>query len=83
MCADLGTAERVAVLRAAERAALTSARRPIVLLRRRTPSRTASFLAGQVSPGQPAHRPAAALHPRAHPRCSGCPAIRPAPECWS
>ncbi|GGS76350.1 carbamoyltransferase HypF [Streptomyces cinerochromogenes] len=52
MCADLATAERVAVLNAAERDALTGARRPIVLLRRRTsPDRLR--LADQVCPGSP------------------------------
>ncbi|MGZ0200713.1 carbamoyltransferase HypF [Streptomyces sp. RM1] len=38
MCADLATVERLAFLSAAERAALTGPRRPIVLLRRRTPA---------------------------------------------
>ncbi|OLZ63023.1 carbamoyltransferase HypF [Streptomyces sp. IMTB 2501] len=52
MCADLATAERLAVLSAAERAALTSARRPIVLLRRRT-TQDGPRLAGQVCPGSP------------------------------
>ncbi|MFF7128161.1 carbamoyltransferase HypF [Streptomyces sp. NPDC008240] len=52
MCADLGTAERVAALSDAERAALTSARRPIVLLRRRTPT-DGLRLADQVCPGSP------------------------------
>ncbi|WP_031161262.1 carbamoyltransferase HypF [Streptomyces durhamensis] len=52
MCADLGTAERLAVLSSAERAALTSARRPIVLLRRRTPA-DGLRLADQVCPGSP------------------------------
>jgi hydrogenase maturation protein HypF len=48
MCADLPEAERIAVVSAAERAALTSARRPIVLLRPR-----ASDLAPGVCPGSP------------------------------
>ncbi|WP_053711095.1 carbamoyltransferase HypF [Streptomyces sp. NRRL B-3648] len=52
MCADLGTAERVAVLSAAERAALTSARRPIVLLRSRVHGE-GPRLAGEVCPGSP------------------------------
>ncbi|MER6071685.1 carbamoyltransferase HypF [Streptomyces sp. NPDC001817] len=52
MCADLATAERIAVLSAAERAALTGARRPIVLLRRRT-APDALRLAAQVCPGSP------------------------------
>ncbi|MEU2356450.1 carbamoyltransferase HypF [Streptomyces misionensis] len=46
MCADLATVERLAFLSAAERAALTGPRRPIVLLRRRTP-------ADGVCPGSP------------------------------
>ncbi|MCC5477668.1 carbamoyltransferase HypF [Streptomyces barringtoniae] len=52
MCADLATAGRIAVLSDAERAALTSARRPIVLLRRRTPP-DGLRLADQVCPGSP------------------------------
>ncbi|MGW7524151.1 carbamoyltransferase HypF [Streptomyces sp. NPDC054783] len=52
MCADLATAERIAVLSDAERAALTSARRPIVLLPRRTPP-DGLRLADQVCPGSP------------------------------
>ncbi|MQY36442.1 Carbamoyltransferase HypF [Streptomyces sp. RB17] len=52
MCADLATAERIAVLSAAERAALTSPRRPIVLLPRRTEP-DGLRLAGQVCPGSP------------------------------
>ncbi|GGW15964.1 carbamoyltransferase [Streptomyces capoamus] len=52
MCADLGTAERVAVLSAAERAALTGARRPIVLLRRRSPG-DGPRPAAEVCPGSP------------------------------
>ncbi|MEU2060781.1 carbamoyltransferase HypF [Streptomyces sp. NPDC013455] len=52
MCADLGTAERVAVLSDAERAALTSARRPIVLLRRRDRA-DGPRLAPEVCPGSP------------------------------
>ncbi|GHE05263.1 carbamoyltransferase [Streptomyces alanosinicus] len=52
MCPDPATAERLAVLSAAERAALTSARRPIVLLRRRT-GRDGLRLADQVCPGSP------------------------------
>ncbi|MEV5802450.1 carbamoyltransferase HypF [Streptomyces collinus] len=52
MCADLRTAERVAHLCDAERAALTGARRPIVLLRRRTPP-DGLHLAGEVCPGSP------------------------------
>jgi hydrogenase maturation protein HypF len=52
MCADLATAERIAVLSGAERAALTGARRPIVLLRRRTPA-DGLRLADQVCPGSP------------------------------
>ncbi|MEU9475909.1 carbamoyltransferase HypF [Streptomyces sp. NPDC048191] len=52
MCADLATAERIAVLSPAERAVLTSARRPIVLLPRRTPA-DGLRLADQVCPGSP------------------------------
>ncbi|MGW1810992.1 carbamoyltransferase HypF [Streptomyces sp. NPDC002078] len=52
MCGDLATAERIAVVTAAERAALTGARRPIVLLRRRT-APDGLRLAGQVCPGSP------------------------------
>lgn len=52
MCADLPTAERIAVLTEAERAALTSARRPIVLLRRRSPA-SGPRLADPVCPGSP------------------------------
>ncbi|MFF9817789.1 carbamoyltransferase HypF [Streptomyces sp. NPDC014006] len=52
MCADLATAERIALLSDAERAALTAARRPIVLLRRRTPP-DGLRLADQVCPGSP------------------------------
>ncbi|MFF7976029.1 carbamoyltransferase HypF [Streptomyces sp. NPDC007905] len=52
MCADLGTAERIAVLTGAERTALTGVRRPIVLLRRRTPA-DGLRLADEVCPGSP------------------------------
>ncbi|MEU0007261.1 carbamoyltransferase HypF [Streptomyces sp. NPDC006314] len=52
MCADLPTAEGIAVLTDAERDALTSARRPIVLLRRRTPA-SGPRLATEVCPGSP------------------------------
>ncbi|MEU6281314.1 carbamoyltransferase HypF [Streptomyces sp. NPDC047028] len=52
MCADLATTERIAVVSAAERAELISARRPIVLLRRRTPA-DGLHLADQVCPGSP------------------------------
>ncbi|KUN01184.1 hydrogenase maturation protein HypF [Streptomyces yokosukanensis] len=52
MCADLATAERLAVLSAAERSALTGPRRPVVLLRRRTPA-DGLRLADQVCPGSP------------------------------
>ncbi|MYW45232.1 carbamoyltransferase HypF [Streptomyces sp. SID161] len=52
MCADLATAERIAHLSDAERAALTAARRPIVLLRRRT-TPDGLRLADQVCPGSP------------------------------
>ncbi|WP_369174096.1 carbamoyltransferase HypF [Streptomyces sp. R28] len=48
MCADLTDAERHSVVSAAERAALTGPRRPIVLLRRRP-----SNLASGVCPGSP------------------------------
>ncbi|GHI01924.1 hydrogenase maturation protein HypF [Streptomyces cellostaticus] len=52
MCADLDAAERVALLSDAERTALTGARRPIVLLRRR--ARTDGLrLADEVCPGSP------------------------------
>ncbi|MFH8342312.1 carbamoyltransferase HypF [Streptomyces sp. AM6-12] len=50
MCADLAVAEGLADLTPAERAALTGPRRPIVLVRRRTP---AGELAAQVCPGSP------------------------------
>ncbi|WP_234534388.1 carbamoyltransferase HypF [Streptomyces shenzhenensis] len=49
MCADLGEAERIAEVGTAERAALTSPRRPIVLLR----PRPATPLAPGVCPGSP------------------------------
>ncbi|MFG2881921.1 carbamoyltransferase HypF [Streptomyces sp. NPDC048297] len=52
MCADLATAERVAVLSDAERAVLTGPRRPIVLLRARRSAR-GPRLAEQVCPGSP------------------------------
>ena len=52
MCADLGTVRDLAVLTTAERAALTSARRPIVLLRRRRTT-AGPRLADQVCPGSP------------------------------
>ncbi|MEU6508415.1 carbamoyltransferase HypF [Streptomyces sp. NPDC046942] len=52
MCADLPTAERIAVVSDAERAALTGPHRPIVLLRRRTPA-DGPGLADQVCPGSP------------------------------
>ncbi|MGW0997824.1 carbamoyltransferase HypF [Streptomyces sp. NPDC002523] len=52
MCADLATAERIAVLSDAERAALTGPRRPIVLLRAHR-SADGPRLAEQVCPGSP------------------------------
>ncbi|MEU6091491.1 carbamoyltransferase HypF [Streptomyces sp. NPDC047085] len=52
MCADLPTVERIAVVSDAERAALTSPRRPIVLLRGRR-SADGPRLADQVCPGSP------------------------------
>ncbi|MFF1404340.1 carbamoyltransferase HypF [Streptomyces sp. NPDC058294] len=52
MCADLSTAERIAVLSDAERDALTGAHRPVVLLHPRTPP-DGLRLAGQVCPGSP------------------------------
>ncbi|WP_250402109.1 carbamoyltransferase HypF [Streptomyces cellostaticus] len=52
MCPDLGTAQDIAVLTGAERAALTSARRPVVLLRRRR-APAGPRLADQVCPGSP------------------------------
>ncbi|MFD0547090.1 carbamoyltransferase HypF [Streptomyces mexicanus] len=52
MCADLATAESIAHLTDAERAALTGPARPIVLLRRRTPG-TGPRPADQVCPGSP------------------------------
>ncbi len=50
MCADLPTAERLAAIGPAERAALTGRRRPIVLLRRRA---DAAGLDAGVCPGSP------------------------------
>ncbi|MDN3284912.1 carbamoyltransferase HypF [Streptomyces thermocarboxydus] len=50
MCADLDAVRRIATLSAAERAALVSPRRPIVLLRRRVRQ---EVLAPGVSPGSP------------------------------
>ncbi|MDQ0753383.1 hydrogenase maturation protein HypF [Streptomyces africanus] len=50
MCADLDTVRRIAVLSTPELAALTSPRRPIVLLRRRAEQ---SGLASGVCPGSP------------------------------
>ncbi|WP_030147053.1 carbamoyltransferase HypF [Streptomyces sp. NRRL S-455] len=50
MCADLDTVRRLAVLSAPEEAALTSPRRPIVLLRRRADG---AGLAPGVCPGSP------------------------------
>ncbi|MEV7200827.1 carbamoyltransferase HypF [Streptomyces griseoluteus] len=52
MCADLATAESVAHLTDAERAALTGPERPIVLLRARTPG-DGPRLADGVAPGSP------------------------------
>ncbi|MFI9390172.1 carbamoyltransferase HypF [Streptomyces bauhiniae] len=52
MCADLATAERVAHLTDAERAALTGPERPIVLLRARTPA-DGPRLADGIAPGSP------------------------------
>ncbi|RPF38840.1 carbamoyltransferase HypF [Streptomyces sp. TLI_185] len=52
MCADLDTVEKIALLSAAERTALTSARRPIVLLRPRTPAQHLRLAPG-VCPGSP------------------------------
>ncbi|KUJ66521.1 hydrogenase maturation protein HypF [Streptomyces albus subsp. albus] len=51
MCADLSTAEGLARIGPAERAALTGPRRPIVLLRRR--AGTGGALAPEVCPGSP------------------------------
>ncbi|MET8246375.1 carbamoyltransferase HypF [Streptomyces sp. NPDC005202] len=52
MCADLATVERIAVLTDGERTALTSPRRPVVLLRRR--AREGGLrLAHEVCPGSP------------------------------
>ncbi|MFF6998906.1 carbamoyltransferase HypF [Streptomyces sp. NPDC008313] len=50
MCADPATAESVATVTPAERAVLTGPCRPVVLLRRRTPS---GPLADEVCPGSP------------------------------
>ncbi|MFF7381334.1 carbamoyltransferase HypF [Streptomyces griseoluteus] len=52
MCADLATAESVAHLTDAERAALTGPQRPIVLLRARTPG-DGPRLAHGIAPGSP------------------------------
>ncbi|ELS50910.1 carbamoyltransferase HypF [Streptomyces viridochromogenes] len=52
MCADLAAAERIALLTGSERAALTSPRRPIVLLRRRAPEATVGLVRG-VCEGSP------------------------------
>ncbi|MGW2719323.1 carbamoyltransferase HypF [Streptomyces sp. NPDC001492] len=52
MCADLDTVQRIAQVSAAERAALTSPRRPIVLLRPRTPAAHLRLAPG-VCPGSP------------------------------
>ncbi|MFJ9817305.1 carbamoyltransferase HypF [Streptomyces sp. NPDC101151] len=52
MCADLDTVERIADLSEAERTVLTGPRRPIVLLRGRTPM-GGLRLADQVCPGSP------------------------------
>ncbi|RZU46355.1 hydrogenase maturation protein HypF [Streptomyces sp. BK022] len=52
MCADLATAESVAHLTDAERAALTGPERPIVLLRARTPG-DGPRLADGIAPGSP------------------------------
>ncbi|MFJ9543201.1 carbamoyltransferase HypF [Streptomyces sp. NPDC101225] len=52
MCADLADVERIAEVSAAERRALTGSRRPIVLLRGRTPG-ASRHLAPGVCPGSP------------------------------
>ncbi|MGV9348579.1 carbamoyltransferase HypF [Streptomyces spiralis] len=52
MCADLATAERIAVLGERERGVLTGPRRPVVLLRRRTPG-PGPRPAEEVCPGSP------------------------------
>ncbi|MGW1750654.1 carbamoyltransferase HypF [Streptomyces sp. NPDC002092] len=52
MCPDLDTVQRIARVSAAERAALTSPRRPIVLLRPRTPAPHLGLAPG-VCPGSP------------------------------
>ncbi|WP_030937815.1 carbamoyltransferase HypF [Streptomyces sp. NRRL S-646] len=52
MCADLDTVDEIAQVSPAERTALTSARRPIVLLRPRTPARHLRLAPG-VCPGSP------------------------------
>ncbi|MFF4802974.1 carbamoyltransferase HypF [Streptomyces sp. NPDC001351] len=52
MCPDLDTVQRIALVSAAEGAALTSPRRPVVLLRPRTPAHHLSLAPG-VCPGSP------------------------------
>lgn len=52
MCADLDSVRRIAQVSAAERTALTSPRRPIVLLRPRTPAEDVRLAPG-VCPGSP------------------------------
>ncbi|MDF3149891.1 Sua5/YciO/YrdC/YwlC family protein, partial [Streptomyces sp. T21Q-yed] len=73
MCADLAHAERLAVVSAAERAALTGPRRPIVLLRRRS-----SNLASGVCPGSP-HLGVMLPYTPVHTLLFGLPGDRPGP----
>jgi hydrogenase maturation protein HypF len=74
MCADLDVVERIAMVSAAERAALTSPRRPIVLLRRRV-----SDLAPGVCPGSP-HLGAMLPYTPVHTLLFGLPGDPPGPR---
>ncbi|MBJ7906937.1 carbamoyltransferase HypF [Streptomyces sp. DSM 110735] len=78
MCADLATAERLAVLSAAERAALTDPARPIVLLRART-SGDRLRLADGVNPGSP-HVGVLLPYTPAHTLLFGLPGDPPGPR---
>jgi len=77
MCADLDVAARIATLGPAERAALTSGRRPIVLLRRRAAG--AGLLADAVCPGSP-HVGVMLPYTPVHQLLFGLPADPPGPR---